>query len=225
LRRSTPKLPSDFDYSATKNGAIDGALCGRRKDHRWKLPMHRCAGLAQARLSSIAAAVLLGLEAGWRKGGVDQCRDGTTSRDPEIPKSPYGEGWTDVEQRFRVVWTQCRFGGDRPWFVCSVYANGTYCGRQIAKLYQADRLFACRHCSRLAYASQQESTHERGLLKAQRIRMRLGGTANMLDDFPEKPKGMHWRTYERLCRVHDAAKARSIIGLMGFVKRLRRRAS
>jgi hypothetical protein len=42
----------------------------------------------------------------------------------------YGEGWTDVEQRFPVVWTPCRFGGERPWFICSVYANGTYCGRQ-----------------------------------------------------------------------------------------------
>ena len=55
--------------------------------------------------------------------------------------------------------------------------------------------------------------------------MRLGGTANMLDDFTEKPKGMHWRTYERLRRAHDAAQARSIIGLTGFVNRLRKRAS
>jgi hypothetical protein len=135
----------------------------------------------------------------------------------------YGEGWADVEQRYPVVWTSCRFGGNRPWFVCSVCANGSCCGRQIAKLYQAGRLFACRHCYRLAYASQQESAHERGLLKAQRIWMRLGGSANMLDDFPEKPKGMHWRTYERLCRVHDAAQARSIIGLTDFAKRLRKR--
>jgi len=73
----------------------------------------------------------------------------------------------------------------------------TYCGRQVTKLYHAGRLFACRHCSRLAYASQQESAHFRGLWKAQKIRMRLGGSANMLEDFPEKPKGMHWRTYER----------------------------
>src|SRR6516165_4986471 len=28
----------------------------------------------------------------------------------------YGEGWTDLEQRFPVVWKPCRFGGDRPWF-------------------------------------------------------------------------------------------------------------
>jgi hypothetical protein len=137
----------------------------------------------------------------------------------------YGGDWTDTEQRFPVVWTPCRFGGERPWFVCSVYANGTYCGRRVTKLYNAGRLFACRHCSRLAYASQQESAHERGLLKAQRIRTRLGGSANMLDDFPEKPKGMHWRTYERMWRVYDAAKARSFIGLTDFVKRLKRRAS
>jgi hypothetical protein len=45
----------------------------------------------------------------------------------------------------------------------------------------------------------------------------------MLNDFPEKPKGMHWRTYERLCRIHDAAQAHSIVGLTGFVKRLRKR--
>ena len=135
----------------------------------------------------------------------------------------YGEGWLDLEQRFPVVWKPCRFGGDRPWFICSVYANGTYCGRQVTKLYHAGRLFACRHCSRLAYASQQESAHFRGLWKAQKIRMRLGGSANMLEDFPEKPKGMHWRTYERLRRVHDAAQGRSIIGLTDFANRLSKR--
>jgi len=137
----------------------------------------------------------------------------------------HGGDWAGVKQQFPVVWTPCRFGGERPWFTCSVFANGTYCGRQVTKLYQAGRLFACRHCSRLTYASQQESAHDRGLRKAQTIRMRLGGTANMLDDFPEKPKGMHRRTYERLCRAHDAAQAHLIIGQTDFVKRMRKRAS
>ena len=70
-----------------------------------------------------------------------------------------------------------------------------------------------------------KSAHQRGLGKSQKIRMRLGGSPNMLEDFPEKPKGMHRGTYERWCRVHDAAEERSTIGLMGFVERLGRRLS
>lgn len=131
----------------------------------------------------------------------------------------YGEDWRDVEQRVPIAWTPCRFGGERPWFTCSVSANGVYCGRSVIKLYGAGRLFACRRCYQLAYASQQEPARLRALRKSQKIRMRLGGSSNMLEDFPGKPKGMHWRTYERWSRVHDLAKERS---LMGFVERLGR---
>jgi hypothetical protein len=31
----------------------------------------------------------------------------------------YGEDWSDVEQRVAIDWTPCRFGGERPWFMCS----------------------------------------------------------------------------------------------------------
>jgi hypothetical protein len=47
----------------------------------------------------------------------------------------------------------------------------------------------------------------------------------MLDEFPDKPKGMHWRNYDHLRRAHDVAEARSINGLMRFVDRLGRRSS
>jgi hypothetical protein len=102
--------------------------------------------------------------------------------------SLHGEDWRDVEQHIDIEWTPCRFGGERPWFVCSVAANGAYCGREVTKLYGAGRLFACRHCYRLGYASQQESAHQRGLGKSQKVRMRLGGSPNMLEAFPEKPR-------------------------------------
>src|ERR1700730_2053784 len=131
--------------------------------------------------------------------------------------------WNPVEQRVPITWTACHLGGRRPWFVCSVYSSGRYCGRRVAVLYGAGELFACRRCYGLAYASQQESALHRRLRRAQKIRMRLGGSPSMLEGFPDKPKGMHWRTYDRLCRLHDAAEERSNIGLMHFISRLRRR--
>lgn len=117
----------------------------------------------------------------------------------------HGEDWSDVEQLVAIEWAPCRFGGERPWFLCSVVSSGVCCGRSVTRLYGAGRLFACRHCSQLAYASQQEAARWRGIGKAQKIRMRLGGSPNMLEEFPDKPKGMHWRTYERRRAAHDAA--------------------
>jgi hypothetical protein len=45
----------------------------------------------------------------------------------------------------------------------------------------------------------------------------------MLEGFPDKPKGMHWRTYDRLRHTHDIAEARLMVGLTQFVDRLQRR--
>jgi hypothetical protein len=128
------------------------------------------------------------------------------------------------EQKVPITWTTCRLGGRRPWFICSVYSGGRYCGRRVALLYGAGELFACRRCYGLAYASQHEALHHRGLGKAPKIRMRLGGSPSMLEGFPDKPKGMHWETYDRLRRAHDIAEARSMAGIMQFVDRLQRRA-
>jgi hypothetical protein len=37
--------------------------------------------------------------------------------------------------------------------------------------------------------------------------MRLGGSNDPLEPFPQKPRGMHWRTYRRLRDQAHAAKA------------------
>jgi hypothetical protein len=103
-----------------------------------------------------------------------------------------------VVQSVPVVWTACRFGGERPWFVCPGSSRGVCCGRRVTKLYGAGRLFACRHCYRLTYTSQQESLCQRGAWKSHKIRMRLGGQPSVFDDFPDRPKGMHRATYLRL---------------------------
>ena len=54
--------------------------------------------------------------------------------------------WKSIEQRVPITWTECHLGGRRPWFVCSVYSGGRYCGRRVAVLYGAGELFACRRC-------------------------------------------------------------------------------
>ena len=115
------------------------------------------------------------------------------------------EEWQDVAEPVPIVWTPCHFGGSRPWFVCHGVVDGVLCGRRVGKLYGPGQYFLCRHCYRLAYQSQREQPHERALRRANGIRMRLGGEPGMLCPFPEKPKGMHRRTYERLWqRVRDA---------------------
>ena len=35
-----------------------------------------------------------------------------------------GEDWQSVHQRVPIRWTPCRFGGERPWFVCDVTPMG-----------------------------------------------------------------------------------------------------
>jgi hypothetical protein len=115
--------------------------------------------------------------------------------------------WKSVEQRVPITWTACHLGGSRPWFICSVYAGGRYCGRRVAVLYGAGELFACRRCYGLAYASQQESPLFRSLSQAQKIRRRLGGSPCTWDAFPGKPPRMHWLTFRRL-----AARAERLEG-------------
>jgi hypothetical protein len=124
-----------------------------------------------------------------------------------------GNRWKSVEQRVSISWTKCHLGGWRPWFRCS-------CGRRAAKLYDAAAdFFACRHCCGLAYASQQLCTRDRLISSARKIRMQLGGGPSLFDPFPDKPRGMHWRTYERLRARAQASETRSGSFLMGFLRR------
>jgi hypothetical protein len=113
--------------------------------------------------------------------------------------------WKSIQQRVPISLTACHLGGVRPWFICSVYCDGRYCGRRAAILYGTGELFACRQCYGLAYASQQQTPLHRGLHKARKIRMRLGGSADLLEPFPARPKGMHRRTFQRLRARAEAA--------------------
>jgi hypothetical protein len=121
---------------------------------------------------------------------------------------PSGE-WKEVREPIELAWTTCHFGGERPWFVCP----GAGCGRRAAVLYGPGRYFLCRHCYDLRYESQREEKMRRALRRAQKIREGLGGSANMMEPFPEKPKGMHWKTYERLWWEHHEAEMEQLAGM------------
>jgi hypothetical protein len=150
----------------------------------------------------------------WTRGG-EPSGDISVRMEPDLVILSFrsrsrSEGqWKSIEQRVPITWTPCHLGGQRPWFICSVFSGGRYCGRRVAVLYGAGELFACRHCYGLAYASQQESALYRGIRRAQKIRMRLGGRTSLMDPFPEKPQGMHWRTYHRLKERAESAEALS----------------
>jgi len=99
-----------------------------------------------------------------------------------------------VHYTVQLAYTACNYGGRRPWFLCP--AQG--CGRRVGKLYSAGKYFLCRHCYDLAYRSQNISEGDRLLRKAQAIRERLGASLCVWDPIFSKPKGMHWKTFERL---------------------------
>jgi len=132
----------------------------------------------------------------------------------EFRVKPWGSSaWDSVTQRVTIVRTPCHLGGARPWFVC-------VCGRRCALLFGTSRLFTCRKCAGLHYETQQENPRLHNLSKAQKIRQHLGGTGNMLEPFPPKPRHMRWKTYQQLRRRAERAHAVSL----GFVAAwLRRR--
>lgn len=105
-----------------------------------------------------------------------------------------------------LEYTECNFGGVRPWFRCPGVVDGEKCTRRVGKLYcpPGRDLFLCRHCYDLGYTSSRTSGDE---MKQAELRFRKAHAK--IDDErkhpgqylgpPERPKGMHHSTYEQLC--------------------------
>jgi hypothetical protein len=69
------------------------------------------------------------------------------------------------DYRVPLDYTECNFGGERPWFECP----GSDCGERVGKLYSAPGadLYLCRDCHDLGYESSQKSgdSHYEGIRK------------------------------------------------------------
>ena len=87
--------------------------------------------------------------------------------------------------------------------------------------------FLWRHCYDLRYQSQRDNEMyqalHRALRMAQKIRQCLGGSGNTTEPFPERPKGMHLKTYMRMLREHHDAEMEQLIGMRGWLNKLERK--
>ena len=91
-------------------------------------------------------------------------------------------------QSVRLESTPCTYGGTRTWFVCPIR------GERVAVLFLRAGRFACRHCQRLAYASQSGDALDRTWLKQRKAEAKLG-------EHWQRPKGMHQTTHTRLMSI------------------------
>jgi hypothetical protein len=109
-----------------------------------------------------------------------------------------GRRWP-TERRTQVIpvtCTRCHFGGTRPWFICR-------CGKRAAILYPGVLgLLCCRACAGLAYESQLWGNRRRLYRKAEGIRRFFDNHGRPgVDAKPQRPRGMHRKTYARLMAV------------------------
>jgi len=106
----------------------------------------------------------------------------------------HGEDWQPRNERIAFDRTPCNYGGDRQWLTCP------HCARRVAIVYGLNSGFLCRHCYNLPYSSQSEGHLDRMMRKARKISKRIENK----DGYFEKPKGMHWKTYNRLVDRENA---------------------
>lgn len=126
-------------------------------------------------------------------------------RAAQVDIRAYHGGWPLIPvpggDFIRVTSTRCHFGGERLWFVCPG------CQRRCAIVYLSTG--TCRTCAGGRYETESLSPENRLFRRAFRLRERLGQKGGgLFGDFPDKPKRMHWRTYDRLVAQGQAIEAK-----------------
>ena len=131
--------------------------------------------------------------------------------------TPNGGPAEVIRQAVMLETTPCTLGGTRPWFCCPT------CTRRVAVIYGVGRLFACRRCKGLTYASQTEDDGDRAIRRADSIRKRLGWPPGIFNPAGSRPAGMHWSTFRKLSVEYERILGVSLHGIakkLGFLDRL-----
>jgi hypothetical protein len=97
-----------------------------------------------------------------------------------------------IEIRGALLWTPAGTGL-RGWFGCP------RCGRRCALLHLpvGAAYFACRLCHGLRYLSQRQTRADRLERRSRKFYLRAG-SLSLGAEFTVRPRGMHWRTFNRL---------------------------
>ena len=133
----------------------------------------------------------------WTRGGEPAGSIGISMQSDRLQllyrSKSHGGEWEDIRDSIPIVETAAGFGGRRKWFVCPS------CNRRARILY-GGRVYRCRKCRGATYASQYDpifhASHQRIARLRRKLRDHEGDT---WDSLPNRPKGMHHATYERLC--------------------------
>lgn len=126
---------------------------------------------------------------------------------------PTGGGEELIQEVIQTNRLPLNFGGARRYFRCPA------CGERAYKLFVSAKGLNCRRCSRLVYASQRQDACLRAARHAAKIRVRLGGSPDLFERFPDRPRRQWRRTYVRLKAQAEAAEAAYADRLAPYLER------
>ena len=161
-----------------------------KRDGMLNLNSCRSGGIKWTRLSTGEKTASIGYE--------------TNTLDPEnmwmrvnyTHTSYYDDETNEMDYKIGLETTQPNYGGKRLWFICPL----TYKRAGVLFSPSGSKWFASRHAYNLKYQSQSRSPHDRAIDRMWKLKNKLGG-----NEYWRKPKGMHWKTFQRMVEeIHDA---------------------
>jgi hypothetical protein len=174
------QLPVNFDKNSRTCTDMGNSNSSRWREHERRLNVHEAVKLEARRVAEVA-------NAGTVPGAWDLAYAAS------LP-------WGPVRDRVELVTVRKQFGGVQPFLRC------VGCGMNRRTLYVSPgaHVVRCRKCLRLSYRSQRLAPCDRLFHRALTLARRLGECT--VDELlatgcPEKPKRMHWRSYDRRARA------------------------